>query len=418
MAIAVLPLATSAVFGYLKLHKGVLGEFQDVAMRQRQELDPTQHLRLLLVEATDPVDAFIDDGDAREPGAYRELRSQIESLFVALGSRLRDTTALATQIGRARDDWTSADRLAGEALAVRRPPGDAQTIVVMGQFHGLIDDAVDKLGVIHDDLDRDIGSDHDIAIRDAARAEQIAAAAAVCSVLAILLGLFIVGRVIAGSVERLVTGAELFASGDRAHRIDIQLPPELHRVAQEFNRMIGRIHDSERVLVELAHRDSLTLLPNRRAFDEALDGMLARHERLGEEWALLTLDLDHFKRINDTYGHGVGDDVLRAVAQSLVEELRPFDQAFRIGGEEFAVVFGGTSSEKARVVADRLRKSIENLRIHAGTVTVEVTVSAGLAPVGKGSTKVSMTTEADAALYRAKEGGRNRVVMAGDAPAN
>jgi diguanylate cyclase (GGDEF)-like protein len=412
MAVAVLPLGASALFGYLMLHHGVLGAFQDVAMRERYELDPTQHLRLLLVEATGPVDDFVDDADPAKPGAYRETRGRIEAAFAALDSRLTGRGMPSSVIGRARDDWTAADRIAGETFAVRRAASNPQGITLMDEFHARIDAAVDKLGVVHDELEATLNEDHDKAIRDAGDAERFAAFAGVASLLAIVAGLFIVGRVIAGSVERLVSGAELFAAGDRAHRIEIQLPPELHRVAQEFNQMITRIHDSENALAELARHDSLTQLPNRRAFDETVKEMLGRHQRLGEQWALLVLDLDHFKRINDSHGHGAGDDVLRVVAQALSQELRPFDRAFRIGGEEFAVILGATDRSRAMPVAERIRKSIENLPFEAGAGTFPVTASIGVAGVGPGSTGASILAAADAALYVAKENGRNRVSAA------
>jgi diguanylate cyclase (GGDEF)-like protein len=242
----------------------------------------------------------------------------------------------------------------------------------------------------------------------------LAAIGAVVSVLAILLGVFIVGRIMSGSVQRLVDGAQRFAAGDRDHRIEIHVPPELNQVAQEFNRMIGRIHESEDALAELAHRDSLTRLLNRRAFDDALIEVFARQKRLGERFALLMLDLDYFKRVNDTYGHAVGDDVLRAASRAIASEVRPFDRVFRIGGEEFAAILGGVDSKDARTAAERLRASVAAHPVAIEGKAIHTTVSIGVAMGDPTNDPSTLLQAADAALYRAKAEGRNRVVVSGE----
>jgi len=409
MTTAVLPLAVSALAGYLLLSRGVIATLQDVAARQREQIDPTQRLRLLLLEAGTPLDAFVDEGDPREPAAYRELRQRIEVMFTTVHDHVRSEPELRTLVERARDDWTAADRRAIEALSARRAPGEPRGAELMDEFHGLASSAVDKLGALYDDVVTDLRKDHDTALRDIERADWLAAAAAAVSALAVLVGVTLIARVIAGSVERLVTGAELFAAGDRDHRIDVQVPPELQRVAEEFNRMIERIHTSEGVLADLARRDSLTLLLNRRAFDEELDGMFSRQQRFGERFALLVLDLDHFKQINDRHGHATGDEVLRASSRALAKELRPFDRLFRIGGEEFAAILPGTDSTTARVAAERLRQAIAAHPIAVGDTVIGTTVSVGVATATPGFEPDTLLEAADAALYRAKAAGRNAV---------
>jgi diguanylate cyclase (GGDEF)-like protein len=246
------------------------------------------------------------------------------------------------------------------------------------------------------------------------RADWLAAAAAVVSALAVLVGVILIGRIIAGSVERLVSGAEFFASGDRDHRIDVQVPPELRRVAVEFNRMIERIHASETALADLARRDGLTLLLNRRAFDEELAGMFARQHRFGERFALAVFDLDHFKQINDRHGHGTGDEVLRAASRALAGQLRPFDRLFRIGGEEFAAILAGTDGATAALAAERLRQAIAAQTIPLGDSAIGVTVSVGVASAWSGAEPDTLLKAADTALYRAKAAGRNQVMVSGE----
>jgi diguanylate cyclase (GGDEF)-like protein len=414
MAIAVLPLAASAGLGYVLISHGVLASFQDVAARQRDEIDPTQRLRLLLWDAVAPVDDFTDEGDPRQPQAYRAIRQQIEENFASLHSNLQSEGELRTLVERARDDWTAADRVAGEVISVRRAPGDAHGEQLMDGFHALIASSVDKLGAVYSGIAVDVRSDHEEAMQSFKRSEWLAAGAALLSLMAILAGAVTIGRITAGSVDRLVDGAERFAAGDRAHRIEIQVPPELHRVAEEFNRMIGRIHESEDALASLARRDGLTQMLNRRAFDEELVEMYAKHARMGETFALLMLDLDHFKRINDTYGHSAGDDVLRAASQAMASGLRSFDHVFRIGGEEFAAILPGADAEAARMTAERLREAVASRAVNINGKQIFATASLGVATHYESSAPASLVEAADAALYRAKTEGRNRVVVSGD----
>jgi diguanylate cyclase (GGDEF)-like protein len=414
IATAILPFVLSAIGGYALLQHGVIASIRDVAARQRHQIVPTQHLRLRLWDAVVPVDDFVDDGDPRQPQAYRSLRQQIETAFTTVHENLRSDPALRALVDRAQDDWTQADRLAGEAISVRRPPGDPHGVGLMDRFHGLIASTVDKLGAAYDGLEAEVKRDHDAALAANERASWMSGIAAGASLLAMALGVVIIGRITTGSIDRLVDGAGRFAEGDRDHRIEVQVPPELRRVAEEFNRMIGRIQESEAALSDLARRDGLTRLLNRRAFDEALVEAIARSARLGERVALLVFDVDHFKRVNDTYGHAAGDEVLRAVAATVAADVRVFDRAFRVGGEEFAVLLLGGDLPAMRTAAERLRQSIAARPVKTKDGDISVTVSVGLAMVTAVSDPTSLCGAADAALYRAKTEGRNRVVVSGD----
>lgn len=162
-----------------------------------------------------------------------------------------------------------------------------------------------------------------------------------------------------------------------------------------------------------ADRDSLTGAYNRRHFEHALVAEIARHERYGEELSLLLLDIDHFKAVNDTWGHLKGDEVLRAIVATTTSTIRQTDYCVRYGGEEFVVLLPHTSSRDAAWLADRLRKKIEKLSFTAGREKFSITASIGVASLPPGTSKagVALTDEADQALYQAKHDGRNRVVV-------
>ncbi len=167
-------------------------------------------------------------------------------------------------------------------------------------------------------------------------------------------------------------------------------------------------------LERLATHDGLTNLVNRRGFDVRLDVELSRAIRDQQSMALIMIDVDHFKRFNDTYGHQMGDDCLRSVASVLATAAqRPSDLVARYGGEEFAVILPSVDHAGACAVAERIRQSVAALAIpHSGSDGREVvTVSVGLACgiPARGMSEKNLITLADQALYRAKHTGRNRV---------
>ena len=167
----------------------------------------------------------------------------------------------------------------------------------------------------------------------------------------------------------------------------------------------------ERVVVS-ALRDPLTRLYNKRYFDERLDAELRFAHRHGSQLALLMIDVDHFKRVNDQRGHLVGDTVLTAVAQTLARAIRNEDVVARVGGEEFVVILRATALDQALLLGERLRRKVEELRIEhdGGGEPLRVTVSIGAAAVTPGvGTADELVGAADRALYAAKQAGRNRV---------
>ncbi|EHJ46944.1 diguanylate cyclase with GAF sensor [Solidesulfovibrio carbinoliphilus subsp. oakridgensis] len=163
-----------------------------------------------------------------------------------------------------------------------------------------------------------------------------------------------------------------------------------------------------------ADHDGLTRIHNRRAFDERLVEELRRHQRYHHPMSLLMLDIDHFKGINDTYGHLVGDHVLREVGRLMTETLRSTDFTARYGGEEFVIILPQTAEEQSRVLAERLRGLIADARfVHDGH-PFSITVSIGAATLLPGalSKRKDLLDKADKALYQAKTLGRNQVCTA------
>ena len=171
-----------------------------------------------------------------------------------------------------------------------------------------------------------------------------------------------------------------------------------------------QLEDLNIELERLATTDSLTGLANRRAFRERVTLELKRLDRYGGEACLMMMDLDHFKAVNDSYGHDAGDAVLRAVAQRVSGQLRETDTFGRLGGEEFAVLAAGTPVEQGAMVAHRLLSSVREQPVIWNGLEIAVTTSIGMTALraGDGSIDAALA-RADQALYASKDGGRNRV---------
>jgi two-component system cell cycle response regulator len=162
-----------------------------------------------------------------------------------------------------------------------------------------------------------------------------------------------------------------------------------------------------------ATHDSLTGIPNRPAIMEALTAEIARQMRDNRPFGIVLADIDHFKTVNDTYGHLSGDDVLRTIARRLRDSTRPYDSVGRLGGEEFLIVAPSSDICGTMALAERIRKDIESQPVIAQTGSIRVTVSLGIAVSAHPPCDVkSILQLADDALYRAKANGRNRSELA------
>jgi diguanylate cyclase (GGDEF)-like protein len=165
------------------------------------------------------------------------------------------------------------------------------------------------------------------------------------------------------------------------------------------------------LLIEHAHIDPLTGLPNRRALMDRLQMEWARMQRYGGELSFIMADIDYFKRVNDAYGHSIGDKVLQEVATTIARPCRESDLPARYGGEEFAVVVPNEGLSGAAHLAERCRREIENVNLPDRNEPIRPTVSFGVAEAVGAPTAKLLVDRADQALYRAKAAGRNRVAV-------
>lgn len=221
---------------------------------------------------------------------------------------------------------------------------------------------------------------------------------------------------------KLVVDARLDAITDHMERFRIKEQQREQKASDRVDELTERLSVMEKETVELRNKvvkqrnlamcDRLTGLPNRAAYDERLDQEYRRWRRFNENLCMVMIDVDHFKNINDNFGHKAGDKVLATIAAVIRDRVRETDFVARYGGEEFVALVTGAKIEDAFKVADKLRASIESCGFHFRGARVPVTISAGIAEFHDNDTPDDVFERADKAMYEAKNNGRNCCKMA------
>lgn len=247
--------------------------------------------------------------------------------------------------------------------------------------------------------------------------------------LALLVGMigWMMGRSIVTPLQHLARASERIAGGDLAVQLPVAGHDETGVLTQAFNQMAGELRRSHeeirmasralqqqnRQLEKLSVTDNLTGLYNRNKLDEILAEQLERYKRSRRPFALLLLDIDYFKALNDAHGHLAGDQVLAGVARTLSESIRSVDYAARYGGEEFLIVLPETTTATARELAERICSRVRNTPYRYRDQSLSVTLSIGVAGIRSSDDTADMIiARADHMLYEAKDTGRNRVCCA------
>ena len=216
------------------------------------------------------------------------------------------------------------------------------------------------------------------------------------------------GAMLIRPIMAISRSAEGLAAGDLKHKIPVYANDEIGSTARSINVMaesLDRLYGELRIL---ANTDQLSGLMNRHSLESVMSHELSRLKRDATSMAVVVLDIDHFKRINDTYGHAVGDQVIKMIADACTRNLRQSDYCFRYGGEEFLLLLAAAGVEQPQVAVERLREEIARARLNVAGQEIQVTASFGIAcyPTD-GDNQDTLIQRADEALYAAKQRGRN-----------
>lgn len=377
------------------------------------EIHQTMTLRLVLNRSAMPVNDYVIRAAEEEKKDYYVLQAEADQQFKLVANMVASEPEFRAILDESHKLWHQATEIANIILEIPNPIGNVHAAAEMERFDAQIDRATDILNHLYEKLYQDTkknsGKLHEIE----SRATLLILGLSTIGVLITLFGSFYLARLFFPPLERVLTGVRLFGRGRLDFRIDHEMPAELDELSNGINLMAGRLDDIYSALRDSSYKDPLIGCFNRRKLDEDMMRSFSQAKRTGEPFSILMLDLDHFKNVNDTYGHAAGDAVLLSVAQVINGQLRKHELLYRFGGEEFIILLPATLEAGAVILAERIRLNIANKSMDVGSnEPIKVTVSIGITDNSKEHQSIEKLLEsADRALYLAKEQGRNRVVV-------
>lgn len=400
MGVMLLPLIILGI-GSLVASQSMFNALEKAVRTEADEMRPVVELQKLLLQAGMPPNDYIILGDRTEAVLFDYLVREIDMRFKALSASASfEEENERTYIDTAKAEWETARMMGMGLLADPRSGSTAASRMKIFDSH--IGRAADVLSLLFDEVQHELDKQHAHA-RSVQRTETVflAAVFAGALVIAVIAGFFL-SRSIILPIRALQDGVFRFGQGDNSFRVVLDRFDEFGQLAKTLNAMAERLE-----------YDALTGVYNRQEFHRRLKNELDRSLRFGHTCTLLMLDLDHFKKVNDTYGHPCGDDALRAVTMRLLKDVRNFDSVARYGGEEFVVIMPETGTTGARAVAERLRESVSSQPITTTRGAVlNLTISIGMAAFpADARSEDELIAAADQAMYAAKLQGRNRVVI-------
>lgn len=391
--------------------KQTLNHFEQVIDVELLQMRRLVFLQDTIREASFPVHSYIAYGDTLERQVFRDTAHEVEE---ALKDALHSSNLSQKQqeyIATAKNEWTQARILAETILNTPFPIPAAKLERHAPLFENHIEGAKDVIYHVHNLTLAHIDELRTETFRDHRRTEAITIAGYVTGILTFLAAVYAVFRFILQPLATLKQGAERFTTGDLTYRIPIQSSDEFGELADAFNKMASFLEKDQKRLAEMATRDGLTGLYNRSSFENMLQDELERFQRHKHPMTLMILDLDHFKLVNDNYGHLTGDDALKLVSRIINKICRTGDVIARFGGEEIVILMPETPAENATVLAERIRTAIAAAPVKLGNgEQISITTSIGVASIpNDADTAESLILAADFALYEAKRAGRNCV---------
>ncbi len=388
---------------------------------QRIKTNPaTAHLPVIMVTALDQVS---DRVQGLESGADDFLTKPVND--VALFARVRSLVRLKTMVDELRLRQATGESMGladGNEASFLENPGRGRILIVEDREQSALrlaetlsrDHDVEVVGDVNEALIRAKGGDYDLVIPSLSLDRQDGLR--FCATLRSLDAtrqtplLTIVDE---GDMKRLVRALDIGVNDYLMRPVERSELVARVRTQLRRKRYADRLRHSLQLSLEMAITDQLTGLFNRRYMSRHLSTLISNAGTTGKPVAFLILDIDFFKKINDSYGHDVGDEVLREFANRVSHNVRGIDLACRYGGEEFVVVMPDTDMTFAYMVAERLRQSVADIPFKIGVPPGQITVTISIGVTvseGTGDTAEALLRRADQALYRAKRDGRNRVV--------
>ncbi len=401
MLIPMLLMATAGAFFFVKIVEDVA----EAEVEVRDELMPVIELQTLLLKVVMPPNDYLIHGNPEERINFLRLAKDVNKALAELDVMDFGEEQERAALSRVRNLWTHAHDLGNEIFEISYPPEDLRAAGHrMERFDKVVDDAIVELDQLHRYVIDELGEHVERVERTKIDASVTTLVTFAIAILIAVIGGLMLARTILNPLRTLDEGVSQLREGHLDHRVTLPSNDELGKLGQTLNAMATRIE-------KLATRDELTGLYVRREFNRFFREEISRTERSGRPFSLLMVDVDHFKDINDRYGHRAGDRVLRTLALILNRDMRAVDRVARIGGEEFAIIMPDTQADAAMQTAERIRSMAVAKKVHTPEGhMMSTTISMGVATFPQhGDSMEALVEAADQALYRAKAAGRNCV---------
>jgi two-component system cell cycle response regulator len=407
-----LPLMILGVTTYVSVNR-VVGAFTHVVDDPYTELRLVARTQVAVSKALMPPNDYLVHGDKNEILTFTLKSKEADRLFDLLEKDMDTSNRERVLIRSARDEWAKGKAQALEVLAISRPVGNRHAAIAMEQMDKQFEKILAKLDAANQIFVQEAESELNSArtVRDDVILKVW---------LVMLLGLAI--AVVAGwsllrstviPIQKLHRVVQQFGRGQLDQRVEIKNNDEVGKLASAFNDMANQVQSITETLTNESTHDPLTGVLNRREFERQFQNMLQHAIRHNRPLTVAMIDLDHFKQINDSHGHQLGDEYLKVLCKVIESNLRPGDVFARYGGEEFVAVLPESDSVGARRVAERLRLLAAVAGIKRNGQLVSTTISIGLSTFpADGATIAELMAASDRALYGAKAAGRDRVETA------
>ncbi|SNY91146.1 diguanylate cyclase (GGDEF) domain-containing protein [Cohaesibacter sp. ES.047] len=409
MCIVLLPFASTSFYGYKLYHDEISTTFENTIHAQNRMLLPLERIQDIFWNISDEINNSSQEGGGGDRLSFEASAKAVQTQLSDMRSAITENSRYEHILRGVQLHWDKVLKVAPGVIRSAPNSVDAKLRI----FESEISQAGRQLGQLAEQLRLESEVAHRSTLNAIKRFETVALLAVFLAIGFAVVTIYTIDRVLMNSTDKLVEGAMRVASGDREQEILVTVPPELASVANAFNSMTRQIVIQEAQLQSAARLDGMTGLKNRREFDLRMAEQIDATGTQAGSVALLMIDVDHFKKFNDTHGHLAGDDALRLVAKVLAAEARETDEVFRYGGEEFTVLLSDIQKDQVLQAAERIRSKVAETQIplpngEHGTVTISI----GVKEFASGLSFNDIVGQADKALYQAKASGRNKVIMA------